>query len=191
MAIHRTVLTATGILGSLVTAALTQPQELPQTQMAAAAVVMAQMLSPVWSVTSTVKLVDDKSAKIVPLPQYPHVGTTDVVKIDDCQFEATIDHGSVGIDSVRIDLGVLSTEYRQGQQTSRLGSSVTYYLTVLGTGKGPAQCRNNPGGLRCFKDLTIEGPAGSGSPRILEPVSRAYRALQFLQKYCPPQRLGY
>ena len=74
MAIHRTVLTATGILGSLVTAALTQPQELPQTQMAAAAVVMAQMLSPVWSVTSTVKLVDDKSAKIVPFASVPACG---------------------------------------------------------------------------------------------------------------------
>jgi hypothetical protein len=187
MATHRIVLTATGILGSLVTAGLAQPQELPQTQMAAAAVVMAQMVSPVWSVTSTIKLVDDKSARILPLPQYSHVGVTDVLKIDDCKFEATRDNGS----SVRIDLGVLSNEYQQGQQTSRLGASISYSLTLLGTGTGPAECRNYPSGLRCFKDLTLLGPGGAGGSRIMEPVWRAYRALQFLQKYCPPQRLGF
>ena len=69
MPIHRSVL-ATGIVGSLFTAALAQPQGLPQTQMAAAAVVMGQLVLW-WDAKSDIQIVDGKTARVSgDTPQY-------------------------------------------------------------------------------------------------------------------------
>jgi hypothetical protein len=101
----------------------------------------------------------------------------DVTRIDDCHFQAVLSGTNEQL--AVLNLGVLSEEYLQGWNGS---------VTISGTGKEPAVCfyffQN-----RCFVDLNL-GFAGV-QPVTGEVARRALRAVQFLQKYCPPQRLRF
>ena len=184
LSINRVVLVAAAVtIGSTTFA---QPQELPETQMAAAAVVMGTIVFPGMLIrASRVVTVEQKTARL--RGNLPGTGSNDadasdvdVVKLDDCRFEAVQSGSSTKL--ATIDLGMLSSEYRQTQD--QLG----YHISVLGTGRGPAMCSKWVG--RCFKDLPLEGnPGGWGHP--WESVTRGLRAVQFLQDYCPPQKLGF
>jgi hypothetical protein len=102
--------------------------------------------------------------------------SVDVVKLDECRFEAVQSLSSTKL--AIIDLGVLTDQYRQ---TQRPGRFPQYYVTIIGTGKGPALCSK----FGCYNDLTL----GFGGSSTLDQESawRALNAVRFLQKYCPPQ----
>jgi hypothetical protein len=162
-------------------------QQLPQTQMAAAALVMRTvLLIPTWNMGSPeagrIQIIDDKTAHMSgSMVQGPDEAVV-VEKLSDCRFEA-VKLGSTNKLAV-LNLGVLSSEYRQWND--RTGTQIM----VIGTGKGPALCATAHQSL-CFNNLTL-GLGGKPSGYIRgEEALRTLKAVTFLQKYCPPQQLGF
>jgi hypothetical protein len=187
MLIHRTVVAA-GIAGSLFTAALAQPQDLPQTQMAAAAVVMGQVILAGWSSYSNIHIIDDKTAAVYGDLVGGGFSHYYIMKLDDCRFEALKSDLSTKL--AMIDLGMIGDEYQQAQQRhGSRGDIISHYVTIIGSGKGPALCASFANNYRCYNNLTL-APGGI-VPTTQESSWRALRAVQFLQKYCPPQQLGF
>jgi hypothetical protein len=181
MSIRKAILASAGIVASVFNPAPAPAQELPQTQMAAAAVVIGTIVFPGMLIrASRVVSVENNRAHL--RGNLPGTGSSDadasdvdVVKVDDCHFEAiAVKSGSR---LAVLNLNALSDEYRQGLNGS---------VTIRGTGRERAVCYsfNN----WCYDDLAL-GFNGQGAPG--ESAWRALRAAKFLQQYCPPQPLGF
>ena len=83
------------------------------------------------------------------------------MKLDDCRFEASKSDSSKKL--VAIDLGNLGDEYRTAQERhGSRGDLIDYYVTVMGTGKGPASCVVALGRYSCYNNLTL-APGGGGA----------------------------
>jgi hypothetical protein len=173
----RRIFLAVTILLGLSNAGFAQgTSDTPQNQMGAAATVMGQMVLVNWYKAS-MQIIDDSHAHI---HGTMFVGSDiDVIKIDDCQFNAVMSPSKV---IAHLDLGVLSTEYRQG--ADRFGT----VITVVGNGKGPAICSTQPS--HCGANLTL-GPSGMNGAYDGPSAVRALRAVQFLQQTCTPAKLGF
>jgi len=150
---------------------------------AAAAVVMGQVVLATWY-DAYIQIIDDKTALLRGVLPGTGRNLSDVavLKIDDCRFEAT-SSGSAGNKLAMINIGVLSDEYRQWRDNITGGLRTA----IIGTGKGAAICSSV--GNRCFNDLILGMGGVSTSPE--ESAWRALKAVSFLQKYCPPQPLGF
>ena len=163
-------------------AALSQiPQNLPQNQMGAATVVLGQILLFSWigGVTAPeIEVLDDKSAHLRGVLPGKGRMLSDiyVVKGDDCRFVAVIPPSTM---LAMVDLTELSAEYRQGEGYGN--------ITVLGTGKRPALCY----GKGCRPNLTLGFAGDTGYFFDPDSAWRALKAVQFLQQYCPPKKLGF
>ena len=105
--------------------------------------------------------------------------TVDVVKLDDCNFEAKDASKSLA----KVNLRVLSNEYQQS--SAPYGTSIT----VIGSGEAASICTFFS--HSCYKDLTLGRSGTPGSSGAGQTSWHAFRALQFLQTYCPPQKLPF
>jgi hypothetical protein len=167
---------------------------LPQTQMAAAALLMSIFGNGHGNFVSVYGRfcpIDDKNVQLRRL-----LGTTDnaldvvdMKKIDDCNFEATTEWAGRQAVIARLNLAQLTSEY---QQSSRQLSEITTYLTVVVTGIGgkPATCHRGwaknelqVGGQEIC-DYGLVMTFNSTDPLL----ARAMRALAFLQQSCSPQQ---
>jgi hypothetical protein len=165
-------------------------QELPQTQMAAAALMMGQVVFPGWRAVASIQIIDDKTAQLrgaLPGHGMNLNDVVDVTKIDDCHFEATQHSSSSKL--ATIDLSVLGNEYRQWPAQYIPGG---VYTEIIGTGKKPAICSRvtslNYSSSTCFNNLIL-GLGGVESSTV-EQGWRALKAVNFLQKNCPPSPHG-
>jgi hypothetical protein len=133
-------------------------------------------------------MIDERTAHIRDAIYGAGDGNVDVGKLDDCRFQSVRSAAPTKW-LAQIDLGVLGSEYRQG-----LDSGGYPKIIVTGNGPRPAVCYAFPNGPMCSNNLTLGAsgisPMGTG---ISTPQStaRALRAVQFLQQYCPPARLGF
>lgn len=155
-------------LGALVfaiaaTSIRAEPQELPQTPVVAAAVLVTMLTR--WYLDTKIEPQDDDVALLK-----RGDSTFGVERLDSCRFQMG------GPKGMRLDFGHLTREYHV-RTTVTGGSTLT--LTVLGDRKGPPLCDRGT----CYPNLSIEGSATG--------LRRARRAIEIISERCPLQELPF
>lgn len=167
---------------------------MPQTQIVAAALLVQTVFGETGNIYPSFTILDSNTVRLNRAPGYANTFRfIDVVKVSDCVFEAFLpadtstekEQGSP-TKLAQINLAALSDEYRRSFDGGK--------IAVTGTGNGTALCWKFPVysmlhfDSQCARDLSF--PA-DGSLQDTDQITHALRALQFLQTYCPPQKLRF
>jgi hypothetical protein len=138
------------------------PGELPQTPIAAAAVILQITL---LLKDSRILVEDETTARFL--------GTNGSVKrMNECRFEYSVPNRAKGF----FDLSKLSGDYRWRRERNVIS------LTVAGEGRENAHCHDKGYGTYCWPYFEV-GAVGQ------EQFDRIVRAMRFLQTAsCPPQK---
>jgi hypothetical protein len=154
---------ATLLLATAASPIRAEPQELPQTPVVAAALLVTMLTH--WYPETAIEPQDDNVAL---LKRGDNI--FGVERLDNCRFQMG------GPKGMRLDFGHLTREYSI-KTTVRGGSTLT--LTVLGDRKGSPLCDRGT----CYPNLSIDGSSTG--------LRRATRAIQVIGEKCPLQELPF